>query len=282
MLTDIRSEAGDVAAEQLGSDVARARFHDSNHALRKLCTTVDGQVQFRNDPPLIVPAEELLPAWGQNVDDAYDLVGRLVRAYRRGLQSDRRYLFDQFTVVQLGFKLVGVGSVGTRAYVVLLDGSGAQDPLILQAKEAQPSVLADQRPAPTPRPADEGNRVVHGQRLLQMTSDIFLGAVRATGIDGARRDYYVRQLRDGKGSVDVDRLRPRAMAFYARVCGQTLARAHARSGDRVAIAGYLGSAATFDEAIADFALAYADRSVVDHAALRQAAADGRIAVREGV
>ncbi|ACV81023.1 DUF2252 domain-containing protein [Nakamurella multipartita] len=282
MLTDIRSEAGDVAAEQLGSDVARARFHDSNHALRKLCTTVEGQVQFRNDPPLIVPAEELLPAWGQNVDDAYDLVGRLVRAYRRGLQSDRRYLFDQFTVVQLGFKLVGVGSVGTRAYVVLLDGSDAQDPLILQAKEAQPSVLADQRPAPTPRPADEGNRVVHGQRLLQMTSDIFLGAVRATGIDGARRDYYVRQLRDGKGSVDVDRLRPRAMAFYARVCGQTLARAHARSGDRVAIAGYLGSAATFDEAIADFALAYADRSVVDHAALRQAAADGRIAVREGV
>jgi uncharacterized protein (DUF2252 family) len=282
MLSDIRDEAGDVAATRLGADVTKARFHDSNHALRKLCTTVDGQVQFRNEPPLIIPAEELLPAWGQRVDDSYELISRLVRTYRSGLQSDRRYLFDQFTIVQLGFKLVGVGSVGTRAYVLLLDGAGRDDPLILQAKEAQRSVLADQVPVAADGQPGEGERVVYGQRLLQMTSDIFLGAVEATGIDGVRRDFYVRQLHDGKGAVDIDGLRPRAMAYYGRVCGQTLARAHARSGDRAAIAGYLGASPVFDEAVADYAMAYAERSAADHSALRRAADSGRIHAREGV
>jgi len=282
MLSDIRDEAGDVAAHRLTAEVAKARFHDSNHALRKLCATVDGQVQFRNEPPLIIPAEDLLPAWGQSVEDSYDLISRLVRSYRAGLQSDRRHLFDRFTVVQLGFKLVGVGSVGTRAYVLLLDGAGHDDPLILQAKEAQRSVLADQVPVAADRQPGEGDRVVHGQRLLQMTSDIFLGAVRATGVDGVRRDFYVRQLRDGKGAVDVDGLRPRAMGFYGRVCGQTLARAHARSGDRAAIAGYLGDRSVFDESVADFAMSYAERSAADHAALRRAVDTGRVRAREGV
>ncbi len=281
MVSEIRVGVGSLAARQLDSDLARARFRDSNQAQRKLCTTVDGQVQFRNHPPLIIPAEEFLRAWGEDVDVWYAHISELVGSYRSGLQSDRRHLFDQFTVVQLGFKLVGVGSVGTRAYVLLLDGAGHDDPLILQAKEAQPSVLADQVRVTAEQDTD-GERVVHGQRLLQMTSDIFLGAVRVTGIDGAQRDFYVRQLRDGKGSVDVEALAPAAMAVYARVCGQTLARAHARSGDRVAIAGYLGRSPAFDEAVADYAMAYAERTDSDHSALRRAVESGRIVAREGV
>ncbi|HEY5877583.1 MAG TPA: DUF2252 domain-containing protein [Nakamurella sp.] len=282
MLDDMRDQVGGVAARLLSADVEKARFRDSYQALRKLCTTVDGQVQFRIDPPFMIPSEDLLPAWGQTVDEAYELISRMVTAYRSGLQSDRRQLFDQFSVVQLGFKLVGVGSVGTRAYVLLLDGAGPDDPLILQAKEAQRSVLADQVPLAAEEQPSEGDRVVHGQRLLQMTSDIFLGAVRATGLDGRRRDFYVRQLRDGKGLVDIDGLRSRAMAFYGRVCGQTLARAHARSGDRAAVAGYLGGSPAFDEAVADYAMAYAARTDGDHAALRRAADAGRIVAREGV
>ena len=281
MLREIQYKAGALAADQLSEDLTKARFRDSNHAMRRLCTTVDGRAQFRNEPPLIVPAEELLQAWGQDVELWYSHLSDLVVSYRSGLQSDRRHLFDQFTMVQLGFKLVGVGSVGTRAYVLLLDGAGADDPLILQAKEAQRSVLAD-RLRVSAEQTNEGERVVHGQRLLQMTSDIFLGSLRVTGVDGMRRDFYVRQLRDGKGSVDVEGLGPAAMSFYGRVCGQTLARAHARSGDRVAIAGYLGGSATFDEAIADYAMSYAERTEADHAALRRAADSGRVTAREGV
>jgi uncharacterized protein (DUF2252 family) len=205
----------------------------------------------------------------------------MVNTYRRTLQSDRRRLLDEFSLVQIGFKVVGVGSVGTRAWLILLDGADANDPLLLQAKEAQHSVLADYV-EPARRFRNQGERVVHGQRLTQMTSDIFLGWQRVTGIDGRKRDYYIRQLRDGKGSVVVEDLSPSGMGFYARLCGQTTAMAHARSGDRVAIAAYLGKSSTFDEAIADYAMAYAKLNAQDHLALVTAVNEGRLMARQGI
>jgi len=176
--------------------------------------------------------------------------------------------------------VVGVGSVGTRCWILLMLGRDTGDPLILQAKEAQPSVL--ERFLQPSQHAQSGERVVTGQRLMQATSDIFLGWQRATGIDGQDRDFYVRQLRDGKGSVDLTRMTPDALALYATICGWTLARAHARSGDRIAIAAYLGTSDTFDRAIVAFAEAYADQNERDHAALAQAIASGRVKAEVGV
>jgi len=281
LLKQIRKQAGPVVEQEFGASLAKARFRDSNDALRKLCVTVDGQVQIKNDPPLIMPGEELLQAWGLPVQAWYDEIGGMIAAYRHTLQSDRRQLLDQFRFVQLGFKVVGVGSVGTRAWIALMDGADAADPLFLQAKEAQRSVLADYVQPATEYP-NQGERVVHGQRLTQMTSDIFLGWQRIEGVDGMTRDFYVRQLRDGKGSVVVERMNPAGLGFYAQLCGRTLARAHARSGDREAIAGYLGGSSAFDEAVADFSMRYAERNERDHAALRQAVTDGRVSAREGV
>jgi uncharacterized protein (DUF2252 family) len=281
LLREIRRQVGTAAEQKLSANLAKARFRDSGDALRKLTVTVDGQVQIKNDPPLIMPAEQLLAAWNVAPEDWYHQIETLISSYRRTLQGDRRHLLDQFSFVQLGFKVVGVGSVGTRAFIVLLDGADAADPLFLQAKEAQRSVLADYV-TPATRYTNQGERVVHGQRLTQMTSDIFLGWQRVKGVDGKQRDFYIRQLRDGKGSVVVEQLTPPAMAFYGDICGKTLARAHARSGDRVAIAAYLGGSDTFDSAIADYAMEYAARNELDHAALRQAAGDGRIIAREGI
>jgi len=286
LLQDIRKQVGTAAEKNLSAGLAKARYRDSNDAIRKLCVTVDGQVQIKNDPPLIVPGEELLGAWGEDVGAWYAQLEGIIAAYRDSLQSDRRHLFDQFAFVQLGFKMVGVGSVGTRAYILLMDGANGADPLVLQAKEAQRSVLADYVGADLVGAVgaqdNQGERVVHGQRLTQMTSDIFLGWQRVAGIDGRDRDFYVRQLRDGKGSVVVEELDPAGMVFYGRLCGQTLARAHARSGDRMAIAAYLGGSAVFDNAVADFAMAYAEQNDADHAALRSAATQGRIFAREGI
>ncbi len=287
LLKEIRRRVGSGARKTFAAGLTKARYRDSNDALRKLCVTIDGQVQFRNDPPLIIPGEELLQAWGEDIDSWYGLITELISGYREKLQSDRRHLLDGYTFVQLGFKLVGVGSVGTRAYVVLMDGAGPGDPLILQAKEASRSVLADHvSPVPGDRNQGEyqnqGERVVHGQRLIQMTSDIFLGWQRVHGIDGRDRDFYIRQLRDGKGSVVVERLDPPTMAFYGRLCGQTLARAHARSGDRMAIAAYLGRSGTFDAAIGEYAMAYAAQNERDHGELRAAVDQGRIFAREGI
>ena len=281
LLHQVRRRVGTAAEQTMSANLAKAKFRDSNDALRKLTVLVDGQVQIKNDPPLIMPAEELLRAWNLSSEEWYHQIDTLIASYRRTLQSDRRQLLDQFSFVQLGFKVVGVGSVGTRAFIVLLDGADAADPLFLQAKEAQRSVLADYV-KPATRYSNQGERVVHGQRLTQMTSDIFLGWQRVNGIDGRQRDFYIRQLRDGKGSVVVEQLTPPAMAFYGDLCGKTLARAHARSGDRVAIAAYLGRSDTFDGAIADYAMEYAARNEQDHAALRQAATDGRIRAREGI
>ncbi len=205
-------------------------------ALSKLTEVVDGKTRFVSDPPLLVPIEELVP----EAEGAL-LIGRmqeLLRSYRHTLQSDRRHLLKQFRFVSIARKVVGVGSVGTRAWVVLMVGTDGKDPLLLQAKEAQTSVLA--KFVGESRYTNQGERVVAGQHLMQASSDIFLGWDKVEGIDGVPRDFYIRQLRDWKGSADTDQMTPASMGVYGRLCGWTLARAHARSGDRIAIAAYLG------------------------------------------
>jgi uncharacterized protein (DUF2252 family) len=256
----------------------KARGRDSVQALAKLTTMVDGHARIVSQPPLIVPYEELLE--GQAVEDAYAKLRLLIRSYRRTLQWDRRHLLEEFRLVQMARKVVGVGSVGTRAWILLLEGLHGGDPVFLQAKEAQASVLSGYTRASGFK--NQGQRVVAGQQLMQASSDIFLGWQRAEGPDGVERDFYIRQLRDGKGSVVVETMVPDGMAFYAAICGQTLARAHARSGDRVAIAAYLGSSDRFDQAIADFAEIYADQNAIDHAALVDAITDGRITAQTGI
>jgi hypothetical protein len=203
-----------------------------------------------------------------------ELIRTLLKAYAGTLPDERQLLLNQFHMVDIAHKVVGVGSVGTRAWVVLLLGRDDSDPLFLQAKEAQPSVIATQIGGPTY--VNEGERVVLGQRRMQAASDIFLGWHRAPGIDGRRRDYYVRQLRDWKGSADVQVMPPPELRWYGSVCAWVLARAHARTGDRVAIAAYLGSSDRFDRAVTEFAEAYADQNERDHAALAAAVASGRV------
>jgi uncharacterized protein (DUF2252 family) len=259
-------------ARRTERQLAKVRTHDSLQAFRKLTEQVDGEVRIVNRPPLIVPVRELI-----SDDEAAALVGgfrEVIGAYARTLQSDRRHLLEQFRVVDMAHKVVGVGSVGTRTWIVLLEGLHDREPLFLQVKEAQLSVLEGLRSASRHR--NQGARVVAGQHLMQASSDIFLGWVRATELDGVPRDYYVRQLRDWKGSAPPQKMRPPDMTAYARLCGWTLARAHARSGDRVAIAAYLGKKDVFDRAIADFAAAYAEVTSTDYAALQAAAASGRI------
>ena len=258
--------------------LAKARTRDSMQALEKLTEVVDGETRFVSDPPLIVPISELLP--GAEGDLLTGRMHDLLHSYSGTLQSDRRHLLNQFRFVTIARKVVGVGSVGTRAWVLLLVGSDGTDPLLLQAKEAQESVLA--RFAGKSVHENQGERVVAGQHLMQASSDIFLGWDRVEGIDGVQRDFYIRQLRDWKGSVDTEVMIPEAMAIYGRLCGWTLARAHARSGDRIAIASYLGSSKAFDNAIVAFAESYADQNERDYDALKRAAAEGRIEVETGL
>jgi hypothetical protein len=258
---------------------AKARAHDSKQALTKLCTEQDGQLRIVADPPLVVPIMDLLP---QDLDRAVmetDL-HVLISEYQRTLQSDRRVLLQQYDFVDMARKVVGVGSVGTRCWIILMLGRDEKDPLFLQVKEAQPSVLSPYLGAS--QYANQGERVVAGQRLMQAASDIFLGWQRTTGLDGQYRDFYVRQLRDWKFSFPIEAMAPEGMQEYAAVCGGTLARAHARSGDRIAIAAYLGSSDAFDRAIADFASAYAGQNERDYNALSEAAASGRVTAERGV
>jgi uncharacterized protein (DUF2252 family) len=258
--------------------IAKARTRDSMQALDKLTRVVDGEPRIVSDPPLIVPVEELLSE-GQS-DLLTETIHELLQRYRRTLQSDRQHLLEQFRFVQMARKVVGVGSVGTRAWILLLLGRGTRDPLLLQAKEAQSSVLA--RFVGKSRYANEAERVVSGQHLMQASSDIFLGWERAEGIDGVRRDFYIRQLRDWKGSAEPERMIPQAMAAYGQLCGWTLARAHARSGNRIAIAAYLGNGKAFDQAIASFSEAYADQNQRDFEALQAAVAQGRVVAQSGL
>ena len=240
---------------------------------------VDGTVRFVSQPPLLVPAEELLSPIDRN--EAQESLEGLLRSYGASLSDDRRRLFESYRFVSMARKVVGVGSVGMRAWVVLMLGRDRHDPLILQCKEAVASVLEPY--AGRSLYADHGRRVVEGQRLMQAASDIFLGWDPApsggTGSGGGfegDRDYYVRQLADGKGGVDVNVLLANGLAIYGRLCGWTLARAHARSGDRLAISGYLGRAESFEQAIAGFAELYADQNERDHLTLVEAVRGGRV------
>ena len=225
-------------------------------------------------PIVLLPGFEYEEVFsGAQASAIYELVGQTLGKYRRTLQSDRRHLLEQFTLVQVARKVVGVGSVGTRCWIALMDAGDGIEPLFLQAKEAQTSVLADY--CGRSQYANHGERVVAGQHLMQAQSDIFLGWTHVTGPDGVDRDYYVRQLRDWKFSVPIEQMIPPGMTVYARLCGWTLARAHARSGDRIALAAYLGGSSKFDQAIADFAETYADQNERDYAALQAAVKDGR-------
>jgi uncharacterized protein (DUF2252 family) len=247
-------------------------------AFDKLTHVVDGQRRIISDPPLIQPVEELVD--GDELDNLVEWIRAMLRGYRSTLQSDRRMLLEDFEFAGMARKVVGVGSVGTRAWIVLLLGRDANDPLFLQAKEAQPSVLEEfLEPS---RQASAAARVVHGQHLMQETSDIFLGYQHVRAPDNVERDFYVRQLHDWKGAALVESMTPPTMVVYARLCARTLARAHARSGDRVAIASYLGGGDAFDRAIAQFSEAYADQNERDYDALVQAETDGRITARRGL
>jgi uncharacterized protein (DUF2252 family) len=199
------------------------------------------------------------------------------RAYRATLQDDRRQLLERFHIVDVARKVVGVGSVGTRAFIVLLQGRDERDPLFLQIKEATASVL--EAYLPKSRHRQHGERVVQGQRMMQAASDIFLGWTKGMDVN---RHFYWRQLRDMKGSAVVEAMTPLGLAWYGRVCGWTLARAHARSGDPVAIAEYLGGGDGFDKAITDFSQRYADQNEQDYQDFVKAVQSGRLEAREGV
>ena len=251
--------------------LAKAHTRDSTQALGKLTTLVDGKRQIVSNPPLIVPVEELFA--DLETEALYDEIRHQVAAYARSMQADRRHLLRQFRLVQAARKVVGVGSVGTQAWILLMEADDNAEPLFLQAKQAEQSVLAEY--AGRVRYSNQGQRVVTGQRLMQAASDIFLGWQHTRGPDGVDRDFYLRQLRDWKFSAPIEKMIPSGMEVYASLCGWTLARAHARSGDRIAIAAYLGGSKRFDQAMAAFAEAYADLNEKDHAALADAVRMGR-------
>ena len=252
--------------------LAKARSHDTLQVFDKLTVVVDGKRRIAPEPPLITRLEDLLP--DNRRGPLEQQITRLIERYGKTLTSDRRYLLEQYRVADLARKVVGVGSVGTRCWIVLLLGRDDEDPLFLQAKEADESVLA-QHVGATTYPT-QGERVVSGQRLMQATSDIFLGWERVEGLDGRRRDFYVRQLRDWKWVAVAEDMVPRGMRTFGALCGVTLARAHARSGDRVAIAAYLGGGDSFDRALVTFAEAYADQNERDHQALVDAIGTGKL------
>jgi uncharacterized protein (DUF2252 family) len=276
-IEQIRAELGSRLTSRqrkaLDKGEAKARTADSMRDLKKLTRVVAGERRIVADPPLVVPLDDLL-ATADRADIEAQL-SALITRYRRTLQPDRRLLLEQYEITDVARKVVGVGSVGTLCWIVLLLGRDHRDPLFLQVKEAQPSVLAPY--AGASKIANEGQRVVAGQRLMQAAGDAFLGWNSiGSGLDGKPRNFYVRQLRDWKFSVDIDMLMPAGLQLYGEMCGWTLARAHARSGDRIAIAAYLGGSDVFDQAIAEFAIAYADQNELDHQALADAAASGRI------
>jgi uncharacterized protein (DUF2252 family) len=279
LFDQVRAELKPKQSKAVQQTIAKARTRDSLQAFSKLTAEVDGERRIVGDPPLIVPIEDLLPP-GIARDTTEKGMRGLIRAYRRTLETDRRRLLEQFRYVHLARKVVGVGSVGTRAWIVLMMGRDDTDPLFLQAKEAEASVL--ERFVGKSAYSNHGQRVVAGQRLMQAASDIFLGWQRVTGMDGKTRDFYIRQLRDWKGSADVDTMVVSGMGAYARMCGAALARAHARSGDRIAIASYIGKSDAFGRAIADFSSAYADQNERDYQALVDAVRSGRLVAQVGL
>jgi len=257
---------------------ATARRKTSLRAVNKLTHRVDGKLRFRSVPPLLVPLRELLDARHAHLEEEY--VRELLAEYAASLDLDRRYLFGSYEFVDMARKVVGVGSVGTRAWVVLLVGRGGQDPLVLQAKEAQASVLEPHLGASSFD--NHGERVVQGQRISHAATDIFLSWQRSQGLDGKEHDFYVRQLWDWKASVDLSTMSESGLHAYTRACGWSMARSHARSGDRLAIAAYLGAGPMFDAAITRFAAAYADQNERDHQRLTDAVTSGELAAQTGV
>ncbi len=267
-------------AKTLAKVLNKARSRDSAQAAAKLTTVVDGRLRIASSPPLVVPVRDLYPGADDEaaVREGFE---KLIRQYLRTLQADRRTLVERYGFVDMARKVVGVGSVGTRCWIVLMTGRDVDDPLFLQVKEAAPSVLSEF--LGNSGYASQGQRVVSGQRLMQATSDIFLGWLRVLSpVDAAERDFYVRQLRDWKASLPIESMLPRGMEIYGEVCAWSLARAHARSGDRIAIAGYLGADDTFDRAMTAFAEAYADVTERDYAAFTDAIDRDRIHALRGL
>ena len=266
--------------KNVAKGLAKARTRDSMQEIGKLTRMVDGRPRIISDPPLLIPIDELMP---KEMDRTAleEQFGELIAKYRRTLETDRRFLLEQYEFCDMARKVVGVGSVGTRCWIVLMLGRDASDPLFLQVKEAEASVLS--RFVGASKFTNQGQRVVAGQRLMQASSDIFLGWQRIeVGLDGRQRDFYVRQLRDWKFSVDIENIMASGMRLYGELCGWTLARAHARSGDRIAIASYLGGSDVFDRAITSFAAGYADQNERDHQSLVDAVASGRIIAESGL
>jgi uncharacterized protein (DUF2252 family) len=264
--------------KRIQSSVASVHTKDSLRALTKLCRTVDGELRIVGDPPLVTPIEDVMP--GAEQEHLEDVVRRMIRTYRRTLQQNRRHLLESYRYVHAARKVVGVGSVGARAWILLLTGRDEADPLFLQFKEAEPSVLEPF--LGKSKCAQHGQRVVEGQRMMQAAPDILLGWERISTIDGQQRDFYIRQLWDSKGSAEVESMDSAGLEAYGRICGWTLARAHARSGDRIAIAAYLGNGDVFDRAMASFAETYADQNDRDYRALQEAVSSGRVAAEVGV
>jgi len=259
--------------------LAKAHTRDSMSAFAKLTQRLNGKAEIVDQSPLIVPLRVLLS--GEEQGEAFDWLHGLVRVYRQSLDHDRRKLLEEFELMDFARKVVGVGSVGTRAWIALFFGRDGNDPLFLQMKEAEESVLEEHVGRSVYR--NHGQRVVVGQRMMQAASDIFLGWIHVkAGMDGVARDFYGRQLKDWKGSAEIDQMVPEGMAAYGRMCGWTLARAHARSGDRIAIASYLGAGNVFDRAILDFSKAYADQNDSDYAALAEAVKSGRVVAQTGI
>jgi uncharacterized protein (DUF2252 family) len=253
---------------------ARGRRKTSLRAVAKLTQRVDGELRFRRVPPLLVPLSDLVEPTDVRTDT--EIIRAALDQYEASLDQDRRYLLGSYRFVDMARKVVGVGSVGTRAWILLFVGRGGQDPLVLQMKEAQPSVLEPYLGAS--EFVNHGERVVRGQRLSQTAIDVFLGWQRSTGLDGREHDFYIRQLWDWKASIDLSKMNASGLHAYARACGWSLARAHARSGDRLAIAAYLGKGSGFDRAIGRFAAAYADQNERDHARLAEAIAAQEVPV----
>jgi uncharacterized protein (DUF2252 family) len=271
------AKAAKQAEKTAQKTLAKAHTRDSLQALSKLGELVDGRYRIVSQPPTVVPARDLETTYGLSADEIERVIREQFRAYRATLRDDQRKLLERFQVVDMARKVVGVGSVGTRAFIVLLQGRDQQDPLFLQVKEATASVLEDH--LPKSRYRQHGERVVQGQRMLQAASDIFLGWTK--GVD-ANRYFYWRQLRDMKGSAQVEAMAPVGLGFYARICGWTLARAHARSGDPVAIAAYLGEDDQFDRSITDFAERYAEQNERDYQVFTKAIRSGRLEALEGI
>ena len=272
-----QEKAAKTAGKRAEKTLAKAHTRDSLQALSKLCEQVDGKYQIVSQPPIVVPARDLAATYGLSARETEKGIREQFRAYRATLQDDRRHLLERFEIVDAARKVVGVGSVGTRAFIVLLQGRDAKDPLFLQIKEATASVLEPY--VGKSRYRQHGERVVQGQRMMQAASDIYLGWTK--GLD-VRRHFYWRQLRDMKGSAVVEDMVPLGLTYYARICGWTLARAHARSGDPVAIAAYLGDSDAFDTSITDFSQRYADQNDRDYQEFVNAVKSGRLKAVEGV